>query len=159
VLAQLNAESPLNGAAQAQASNAQAQLQRTRTLLPQQPPRSSWTRLTGYQQVLGTHHARSKALIRKAQKAPFDVLGVRKGQPRPTHQPVNLWCPDHCHLCASITPAKLPGRTGHRAGHGRGGGRLSPALVQGRVGTLEPRIDPGTRTVLVQAVVVTPTAC
>ncbi|SEP69513.1 efflux RND transporter periplasmic adaptor subunit [Pseudomonas sp. NFPP19] len=164
VLVQLNAEPQLGELArlQAQASNAQAQLQRTRTLLPQQAAtqeqldQAHWA----YQQVLGDIR-RVKALIeQKRIKAPFDgVLGVRKvnlGQYLQAGEPV-VSLTDARTLYANIT---LPERSLAALATGQDMAVAVDAYPQrsfkGRVGTLEPRIDPGTRTVLVQAVVANP---
>jgi len=164
LLVQLNAAPEQGELArlEAQASNARAQLQRTRTLLPQQAAtqeeldQAHWA----YQQVLAEIQ-RVKALIeQKRIKAPFDgVLGVRKinlGQYLQAGEPV-VSLTDARTLYANIT---LPERALALLAPGQ---EMSVAVdaypqrtFKGRIGTLEPRIDPGTRTVLVQAVVANP---
>ena len=147
---------------QAQATNAKTQLQRTQRLLPQQAATQEELDQvqSTYSQALG-EIMRVKALIdQKRIKAPFTgVLGVRKvnlGQfVQAGDAMVSLT--DAQTLYANIT---LPERALAQLKPGQEMNVSVDAhpqrVFKGRVSTLEPRIDPGTRTVLVQATVPNP---
>lgn len=147
---------------QAQAVNAKAQLQRTQRLLPQQAATQEELDhvQSAYSQVLADI-LRIKALIdQKRIKAPFTgVLGVRRvnlGQfAQAGDAMVSLT--DAQTLYANIT---LPERALAQLKTGQEMGISVDAYPQrpfkGRVSALEPRIDPGTRTVLIQATVPNP---
>lgn len=146
----------------AQAANANTQLQRTRRLLPQLAATQEELdqAQSAYAQALADI-VRINALIdQKRIKAPFSgVLGVRKvnlGQfVQAGDGMVSLTDPQT--LYANIT---LPERSLGQLKVGQVmtlGVDAHPGLMfKGRVSTLEPRIDPGTRTVLVQATVPNP---
>lgn len=142
---------------QAQADNAKAHLQRTQRLLPQQAATQEELdqAQSTYRQALADI-MRIKALIdQKRIKAPFPgVLGVRKvnmGQfVQAGDAMVSLTDPQT--LYANITLAERavaqlkPGQS-----VSIGVDAYPQHRFEGRVTTIEPRIDPGTRTVLVQA--------
>ncbi|MDX9685883.1 MAG: efflux RND transporter periplasmic adaptor subunit [Pseudomonas protegens] len=147
---------------QAQAANAKAQLLRTQRLLPQQAATQEELDQvqSAYSQALADI-VRIKALIdQKRIKAPFTgVLGVRKvnlGQfVQAGDAMVSLT--DAQTLYANIT---LPERALAQLKTGQEMSVSVDAypqrLFMGHVSTLEPRIDPGTRTVLVQATLANP---
>lgn len=147
---------------EAQAANAKAQLQRTQRLLPQQAATQEELDQvqSAYSQALADI-VRIKALIdQKRIRAPFaGVLGVRKvnlGQfVQAGDAMVSLT--DAQTLYANIT---LPERALAQLKTGQVMSIRVDAYpqrrFQGHVSTLEPRIDPGTRTVLVQATVPNP---
>lgn len=147
---------------QAQASNARSRLQRTRLLLPQQAATQEQLdeAQADFRQVQGDI-ARVQALIeQKRIKAPFSgVLGVRKvnlGQFVQAGDPM-VSLTDAQTLFANVN---LPERTLSVLKPGQAM-QLSVDAYPGRqftgkVSTLEPRIDPGTRTLLVQATLPNP---
>ncbi len=147
---------------QAQAANAKAQLQRSRRLLPQQAATQEELDQvqSTYAQVLADI-VRIKALIdQKRIKAPFTgVLGVRKvnlGQFVTAGDPL-VSLTDLQTLYANIT---VPERALAQLKAGQVLTVQVDAhpgqLFKGLVSTIEPRIDPSTRTVLVQATLPNP---
>ncbi|OLF53756.1 efflux RND transporter periplasmic adaptor subunit [Pseudomonas chlororaphis] len=144
---------------QAQASNARSRLQRTRLLLPQQAATQEQLdeAQADFRQIQGDI-ARVTALIeQKRIKAPFSgVLGVRKinlGQFVQAGEPM-VSLTDAQTLYANVN---LPERSLAQLKPGQDMQLSVDAYPDrsfaGTVSTLEPRIDPGTRTLLVQATV------
>ena len=143
---------------QAQARNARALLERTRRLVPlQAATREQLDQAQAdYEQAAGDIRRVQALIDQKRIKAPFDgVLGVRRvnlGQFARAGDPL-VSLTDGASMYANITlPEQALGvlRTGQPvavsvdAHAGR--------EFQGRVTTVEPQVDPGTRTVRVQAV-------
>ncbi|CAB3630990.1 Multidrug resistance protein MdtA [Achromobacter mucicolens] len=147
---------------QAQARNARALLDRTRRLLPlQAATREQLDQAVADHEQAAADVRRVKALIdQKRIKAPFDgVLGVRRvnlGQFARAGDPL-VSLTDASSLYANLTlPEQALGvlRVGQPVAvtvdaHA---GRVFP----GKVTTVEPQVDPGTRTVRVQALLTNP---